>query len=385
MAAIQAQVEQLDLRTLLRNPHVAKLTEKYQFALEKSVEDDRTIRKLEAEIHKLRQQVEASQHQGHFSPRYVSLFSCRDISNIRISLDHRMTDAEVATGSPRDHSLTSRTSVPQSYGSQAAQVPEAQIASRPACRPDGLSPAVLWSLEDCKDDPEVRVTKQNRSRLAMHRVLRTRDGVRIPTAEWKEIRATVRLMKDRLAALPDKPAFHVRGKVKGKSYYRAAYPKEWKECLDTLEDRHPVLKLCSESLRWKANHLLGNSLLSHSSKPSSTEIHYLNDRDASVSESTGTGDHSAEEFGIAEPAERPSRERISSAPSSARPSKPALAQPVVNSAGKRHPSKRKSISDTQYACTKPSQLDKPTADVSRAVQVPPIPGTRHNMSPRMAK
>jgi hypothetical protein len=358
MAAIQAQVEKLDLRTLLRNPHVAKLTEKYQFALEKAVEDDRTIRKLEAEVHKLRQQVGASQHEGHFSPRYVSRFSCRDISNIRTSLGHRMTNADAAIGSPRDHSLTSRTSVPQSSGSQAAQVPEAQIASRPACRPDGLSPAVLWSLEDCKDDPDVRVTKQNRSRLAMHRVLRTRDGARIPTAEWNEIRATVRLMKEKLAALPDKPAFHVRGKVKGKSYYRAAYPKEWKECLDTLEEGHPVLKLCSESLRWKANHLLGNSLLSHSSKPSPTEIPYLDDRDASGSGSTDTGDHSAEEFGIAEPAERPSPERASSSPSSARPSKPTLVQPVVNT-GKRHPSKRKSNSDTQYAYTKPSQLDKP--------------------------
>jgi hypothetical protein len=366
----------------LRNPHVATLTEKYQSALEKAVEDDKTIRKLESEIHKLRQQLEASQHEGNVSPRHVSILSCHDTSNTRISPTHHMTDSDAAIAFPRNHSLTSRAVVPLKSDPQAVQVSEAQIASRPACRPEGLNPAVLWSLEDCKDDPEVKVTKQNRSRLAMHRVLRTRDGTQISTAEWNEIRATVRLMKERLASLPDKPAFHVRGKVKGKSYYRAAYPKDWKECLDTLEERHPVLKLCSESLRWKANHLLGNSLLSHSSKPLSTELPYLDDREASVTGSTGTGDHSAEEFDNAEPAERPSPERISS---SARSSKAALASPVVNSTGKRHLGKRKGASEAQYAYTRHSQLDEPTADISRAAQLPPTPGNRHNGTPRGAK
>lgn len=92
------------------------------------------------------------------------------------------------------HSDTSRSrqSIPQSNAG----------THQPATRPPEYPLEILWSLEDCKTDPDVNVSKSNVSRPSMERAIRHADGNMITASEWAAIKATARMVKGDLLALP---------------------------------------------------------------------------------------------------------------------------------------------------------------------------------------
>jgi hypothetical protein len=134
-----------------------------------------------------------------------------------------------------------------------------QLGHQPATRPSEYPLEVLWSLEDCKNDPDVRITPTNASRPPMEHAIRHPDGTMISSSEWSAIKATARMVKSDLLSLPPSRDRRAKDRQKTKTYFRTYHPREWESALDKMETQQPLLALCSA--HWKADHVLGNTLL----------------------------------------------------------------------------------------------------------------------------
>jgi len=158
------------------------------------------------------------------------------------------------------HTHTSVSDVPSEAASHTGiAVPSFQPATRPELYPF----EVLWNAEDCKYDPDVKLSYSNPSRPSMEKAVRHADGTLISPGEWSAIRATARLVRLDLINLP--PPRYLkdrRGKNQlshTKTFFRTYFPKEWQNALGKMENQQPLLALCSA--HWKADHVLGNALL----------------------------------------------------------------------------------------------------------------------------
>jgi hypothetical protein len=141
------------------------------------------------------------------------------------------------------------------------------IAHPPATRPSEYPVEVLWSLEDCKTDPDVKLSATNVSRPPMEQAIRHGDGRMITASEWAAIKASARMVKVDLLSLPPPRDRHAKDHVKTKTFFRTYYYKEWEAALFKMESMQPLLALCAA--HWKADHVLGNTLLVKSAKDSS--------------------------------------------------------------------------------------------------------------------
>ena len=153
-------------------------------------------------------------------------------------------------------SRTSRSgrSTPYSAGSRRSE-PRPQPATRPSEYPE----EILWSLDDCKADPDVKVSSTNSSRPPMERAIRHPDGAMISASEWAAIKATARMVKADLLSLPPPRDRCARERTKSKIYFRTYFRKEWDAAVAKMESHQPLLALCAS--HWKAEHVLGNTLL----------------------------------------------------------------------------------------------------------------------------
>jgi len=97
----------------------------------------------------------------------------------------------------------------------------------------------------------------------MEQAIRHLDGTLITSGEWSAIRATARKIKTDLLALPAPRDRRAKDRPKTKTYYRSFFPKEWDAALEKMEQLQPLLALCAA--HWKADHVLGNTLLVRSS------------------------------------------------------------------------------------------------------------------------
>src|ERR1700720_2663749 len=107
--------------------------------------------------------------------------------------------------------------------SHLAQHSENQIYSQlsrtihqPTTRLSHYPVEVLWTLKDCKDDPDVRTTSTNTSRPPMEWAIRHEDGTMISLGEWAAIKATAHPVKVELLALPDPRDQRAKGQKKTK-------------------------------------------------------------------------------------------------------------------------------------------------------------------------
>jgi hypothetical protein len=130
---------------------------------------------------------------------------------------------------------------------------------QPATRPSRYPVEILWTLEDCKDDPDVRTSPTNMSRPPMEQAIRHEDGTMISLGEWAAIKATGRLVKMDLLSLPPPRDRRAKGQKKTKTYFRTFYRKEWDAAIDKMESQQPLLTFCAA--HWKADHVLGSTLL----------------------------------------------------------------------------------------------------------------------------
>jgi hypothetical protein len=133
------------------------------------------------------------------------------------------------------------------------------LMHQPATRPSEYPVEVLWSLDDCKADPDVNVSATNTSRPPLERAIRHGDGTMITASEWAAIKATARMVKLDLLSLPPSRDRRARDRTKSKVYFRTHFRKEWDAAVARMESLQPLLALCSS--HWKAEHALGNTLL----------------------------------------------------------------------------------------------------------------------------
>lgn len=127
---------------------------------------------------------------------------------------------------------------------------------RAIVRPSTFPPSVLWTLEDCQNDPDAGVSRGNKSRPPMRRAIRHEDGSMITDSQWKAIRESATIvarthldhLKTPVAARPSRK----------KSFFKQYFLKEWVLALRELETMAPLLSLCSPA--WKADQTLGSVL-----------------------------------------------------------------------------------------------------------------------------
>jgi hypothetical protein len=133
------------------------------------------------------------------------------------------------------------------------------LQNQPATRPPEYPEEVLWSLEDCKSDPNVNVSSTNTSRPSMEKAIRHGDGTMITSSEWSAIKVSARAVKADLLSLPLPRDRRAKDQSRTKVYFRTYFRREWDSAVAKLESHQPLLALCSS--HWKADHVLGNTLL----------------------------------------------------------------------------------------------------------------------------
>ena len=97
----------------------------------------------------------------------------------------------------------------------------------------------------------------------MEKCIRNEDGSPISGVQWRAIKLSARMIAQaQLLSLPSpnlsKPI------ARTKVYYKQHHLKAWLNAIHELEERQPLLFLCEGS--WKAEHVLGASLLAHASE-----------------------------------------------------------------------------------------------------------------------
>jgi hypothetical protein len=130
---------------------------------------------------------------------------------------------------------------------------------QPATRPPQYPEEILWSLDDCKTDPDVKMSSTNSSRPPMERAIRHDDGTMVTASEWAAIKASARMVKADLLSLPPSRDRRAKDRAKSKVYFRTYFRKEWDAAVARMESLQPLLALCAS--HWKAEHVLGNTLL----------------------------------------------------------------------------------------------------------------------------
>lgn len=93
----------------------------------------------------------------------------------------------------------------------------------------------------------------------MDKAIRHPDGTMISSSEWSAIKASARLIKADLLSLPAPRDRRAKDQKKTKIYFRTYFRKEWEAAVAKLEMHQPLLALCAS--HWKAEHVLGNTLL----------------------------------------------------------------------------------------------------------------------------
>ena len=131
-------------------------------------------------------------------------------------------------------------------------------AHQPATRPSEYPLEILWNLEDCKDNPDVKISHGNISRPPMEQAVHHLDGTMIMSGEWIAIKVTARMIKANLLALPPPRDKQARDRLKTKTYYQSFFSKDWDAVLVKMEQHQPLLALCAA--HWKADHILSNTL-----------------------------------------------------------------------------------------------------------------------------
>jgi hypothetical protein len=111
----------------------------------------------------------------------------------------------------------------------------------------------------------------------MEQAIRHADGTLITTSEYAAIKATGRMIKMELLSLPPSRDRRAKDRQKTKTYFRTYYPKEWDAALMKMETQQPLLALCAA--RWKADHVLGNTLLVKASADSDNDEALDNESD----------------------------------------------------------------------------------------------------------
>ncbi|KAG5634301.1 hypothetical protein H0H81_002497 [Sphagnurus paluster] len=130
---------------------------------------------------------------------------------------------------------------------------------QPANRPSRYPRQILWNIEDCRDDPDINLTRGNKSRPSMERAIRHADGSLINKGVWRSIRSTAsHIVNERLLTLKRPSAAPSSAKQNSRKYLKKYFPSKWDDAISSLEEQEPLVALCAS--HWKAEHVLGTVL-----------------------------------------------------------------------------------------------------------------------------
>jgi hypothetical protein len=149
--------------------------------------------------------------------------------------------------------------------------------SLPGCMPPSVQPEILWTWDDCKNNPLVGVSSGN---VSCPCDICHVNGTILSKEEWKVIcQSTFLVAHTHLQPLTQTSQPGANQSCK-KMYFKCFFSKEWAETLWKLEPLAPLLSLCAGE--YKAYHTLGAVLhngvfqpkhdapsVSHASTPSS--------------------------------------------------------------------------------------------------------------------
>ena len=279
---------------LLRHPYVADLYRQYQMLLasqtklqeahsklaevqSKSAEQSYVLQNknvaLQSQVLALESELTASKKKKILYLPSFKAFECELLSLIQLVFFSSLTSQSTFQSSPAT-SIYPSDSISQARAGSQVSISQARLGShiallpnlliQPAIRPPQYPFEVIWNLEDCKEDPEVKLQESNKSRPSMDRAVRHPDGSTITDSEWSAIKVSARRIVNELSQLPDS---NRQAKMrKTKSFYRSQHPKEWTNAIARLEAEQPLLRLCSSN--WKADHVLGNAIQANLSRES---------------------------------------------------------------------------------------------------------------------
>jgi len=241
-------VESLDTPELMKNPKFRDLFHQCEAANTRAAQFANMFQEAYQENIRLKADAEAVlnshwQHLGYVPNNFHTIFTHTNSSELR--------NASRNSGS----SLGTNTSVAPSDSISYL----ANKTSQPALRPNDYPTEVLWYLDDCKRDPDIKTSASNKSRPPLEPSIRHADGTMISFGEWSAIKATARLVRNDLLSLPPPKDHRAKDRRKTKTFFRTYFPREWQDALEKMETLQPLLALCAA--HWKADHVLGNALL----------------------------------------------------------------------------------------------------------------------------
>jgi hypothetical protein len=106
----------------------------------------------------------------------------------------------------------------------------------PFHRPDHCHPNVLWTLNDCKNDPSVTTSNTNKSCPSMRRAIRHEDGTHILDEEWKTICQSATIIAHSILGLLDPQGLlAAAGQLCKKSFFKRHFLSEWIRAMNELE------------------------------------------------------------------------------------------------------------------------------------------------------
>ncbi|KAI0945091.1 hypothetical protein AcV7_001721 [Taiwanofungus camphoratus] len=231
-------IKTLELPELMKNPHVFQMYQKLNDVTTQVVEVAKTQNLLYSENKQLLEEVQSLRAEAHARSSGYSTLSI----------------------APSD-SASCRATTPQSESVTMRVVSE---GDGPLTRPASYPVKILWTLQDCKNDEDVAITKVNPSRPSIQRAIHNKDGTMITEEDYRMILATARLCRAELLQLPPPPgyAYRDRSLARTKNYFKSYHLKEWAAALQKMEEQQPLLSLCA--YYWKADHVLGGLFRSSS-------------------------------------------------------------------------------------------------------------------------
>jgi hypothetical protein len=132
--------------------------------------------------------------------------------------------------------------------------------------PDCCPHVVLWTWDNCKNNPDVGASIGNVSWPPMQHAIQDKKEEMITNAQWKLIHQFATIITRTHLEILKTSSLLSHGQPRKKKFYKCFFLREWLQALKDLEAATPLLSLCFNT--WKADLTLGSVLQDEHSEPS---------------------------------------------------------------------------------------------------------------------
>ena len=139
-----------------------------------------------------------------------------------------------------------------------------QSVEQPTTRPEVHPETILWDYDNCEKDTSegLIVTEDNKRRPKMRFAIRRPNGTRVSDRDYRNIRTTTDYVVQKLLNLVVSSPNYITHPCKlNKTSIKTLFQAEYDQAVLELESKQKLLCLCSD--HWKADTMIGQSLLQH--------------------------------------------------------------------------------------------------------------------------